>query len=191
MRALVTMLSPMVAAIAMAALLPAADLSQNAQHKLDMIQARRVRPGSVVTFTPAELNAWAQAKVPQIVPEGMRDERVDLGDGTATGYALVDFLKMRQAKGAQTNWLIARMIEGERPLRVTVRIESGDGRCTVYLTRVEVSNIAMSGGTLDFLIDTFFKPLYPDAKINEPFDLDYDIDRIEVRPDAVRVYIKK
>ena len=34
-------------------------------------------------------------------------------------------------------------------------------------------------------------PLYPDAKINEPFDLDYNIDRIELRPEGIRVVVKK
>ena len=34
-------------------------------------------------------------------------------------------------------------------------------------------------------------PLYPNAKIDEPFELADRIDRIEVTPAAARVYIKK
>lgn len=166
-------------------------LYERAARKLDAIESRHVKRGTTVVFTPAEINAWARVKVPETVPEGMRDERVELGTGTATGYAIVDFLKMRQAKGESTNWLISRLIEGERPLSVSVRLESGGGRCTVYLTRVEISSAVADGTVLDFLIKTFFMPLYPDAKINEPFDLDYDIDRIEIRPAGIRVVIKR
>jgi hypothetical protein len=74
---------------------------------------------------------------------------------------------------------------------VTVRLESAGGRCTVYLTRVDLSNVSASATVLDFLVKAFFVPLYPDAKINEPFDLDFNMERIEVRPGVARVVIKK
>ena len=166
-------------------------LYDSAVRKLDAIESRHVKRGSTVTFTPEEINAWARVKIPETVPEGMRDGRVELGTGTATGYALVDFLKMRQGKGASTNWLIARLIEGERPLTVSVRLESGGGRCTVYLTRVEIGRAAANQTVIEFLVKTFFTPLYPDARIDEPFDLDYDIDRIDIRPSGARVTIKR
>jgi hypothetical protein len=175
-----------------ASVAPAADpLYESAQRKLDAIETRHVPRGSVVTFTTQEIDAWARVKVPETVPEGMRDPRVDLGQGTATGYAIVDFLKMRQGKGQPTSWLMQKLIEGERPLKVSVRLESGGGRCTVYLTRVEISNVSANATVLDFLIKTFFVPLYPDAKINEPFDLDYDIDRIDITPGQIKVTIKQ
>lgn len=160
-------------------------------HKLDAIESRQVKRGSTVIFTPAEINAWARVKVPEIVPEGIREERVELANGTATGYALVDFLKMRQGKGISTNWLMARLIEGERPLKVAVRLESSGGRCTVFLTRVEIGRAVANQTVIDFLVKTFFTPLYPDAKINEPFDLDYNIERIEVQPSGAKVTIRR
>jgi hypothetical protein len=172
--------------------LHAADpLYEGVERKLDAIEARTVPRGASVKFSPAEINAWARVKVPEIVPEGMRNQRVELGNGTATGYALVDFLKMRQAKGESTNWLISKLIEGERPLTVSVRLESGAGRCIVHLTRVEISHAVANQTVLDFLIKTFFMPLYPEAKIDEPFDLDDDIDRIDIRPTGVVVTIRK
>jgi hypothetical protein len=175
-----------------AMLLPAADpLYDRARKKLDMIEEGRVPRGSVVTFPIAEVNAWARVKVPEIVPEGIRDMRVEMGPNTASGYAIVDFLKMRQAQGVETGWFLSKLIEGERPLRVTVRVESAGGRCTVYLTGVDLSNVSASKTVLDFLVKAFFMPLYPEAKINEPFDLDYNMERIELRPGVARVVIKK
>jgi hypothetical protein len=177
---------------AFALLSPAADpLYESARRKLDSIEAGKVPRGSVINFPPQEINAWARVRVPEIVPEGIRDMRVELGMNTAAGYATVNFLKMRQAQGTSTNWLISKIIEGERPLKVSVRLESGGGRCTVYLTGVDLSNVSANKTVLDFLLNTFFKPLYPDAKINEAFDLDYNIDRIEIRPTGARVTIKR
>lgn len=166
-------------------------LAERADHKLDLIQQNKIPRGATVNFSKAEINAWARFKVPQIVPEGMRDPRVELGEQTATGYTLADFLKMRQAKGQATNWFMTRLLEGERPLIVSVRLESGAGRCIVHLTRVQISGASANSTVLDFLIKTFFLPLYPDAKIDEPFDLDYGIDRIEIHPSGAAVIMKK
>jgi hypothetical protein len=41
------------------------------------------------------------------------------------------------------------------------------------------------------LIKTFFLPFFPDAKINERFDLNDRVDRIEVSPVQARVVIRK
>jgi hypothetical protein len=180
--------------LALCAALPLAaaePLYQTADRKIHHIEAGLFRPGSVVSFSPEEINAWVRWKVPQVVPQGMREENVELFNGSASAYALVDFLKMRQAKGDATNWLMARLIEGERPLKFWVRVESGGGRCTVHLTRVELSDVALSQSVLDFLIRTFLLPLYPDVKINEPFELGYNIDRIGITPRAVTVTLRR
>jgi hypothetical protein len=174
-----------------AACLSAADPAfERAWNKLDLIESGRARPGSVFVFTPAEMNAWARARVPQEI-EGVRDPRIELGNGAATGYALIDFVKMRQGEGIPTNPLLARLISGERPVKVTVRLASAAGRCTAYLTGMEINGVSASGQVLDALVNWFFKPLFPGAKINEPFDLRDGIERIEVRPDGVRVAMKR
>jgi hypothetical protein len=178
-------------AIAASMLIAADPMYDSARKKLDAIEGGQTPRGSVVSFSTAEINAWARVKVPEIVPEGIRDTRVELGANTATGYAIVDFLKMRHAQGAATGWFLSKLIEGERPLRVTVRLESAGGRCTVYLTRVDLSNVSASKTVLDFLVKAFFMPLYPDAKIDEPVDLDFNMERIELRPGVARVVIKK
>jgi hypothetical protein len=179
--------------LALAAVLPlrAADPAfARAESKLDRIESGHARSGSVIVFTPAEMNAWARGRVPQMYP-GVRDPTVQLGAGTATGSAFVDFLKMRQGEGLATNSLIAKLIEGERPLKVSIELESSHGRATAHLTRLEISGVAVTGAPLDFLVNEFFLHLFPDAKVNQPFDLHDNIERIELRPDGVRVTMKK
>lgn len=156
-----------------------------------MIQNGRAQPGSVYTFSAAELNAWGRYKVPQVVPAGVRQPRLELGNGTATAYALVDFVKVRQGLGQSTNWLLANLIEGEKRVEVRARIESGNGRATVHLLRVEIGGLAVSGTTLDLMIRTFFLPFYPNAKIDEPFELAGGIDHIDVAPARARAVLKK
>jgi hypothetical protein len=56
---------------------------------------------------------------------------------------------------------------------------------------VEISGLAVTGSTLDFLVSNFFQPLFPNAKINEAFELSDRVDRIEVSPTQARVLIRK
>jgi len=172
------------------ALLAADPVFERAWNKLDSIESGRAKPGSVVEFTEAEWNAWAQVRVPQLA-EGVRNPRIELGTNTATGSALVDFLKMRQSEGMATNPVLARLIDGERPVKVLVRVDSAGGSCTVHLLRAEISGIAATGRVLDLLVSTFFQPLFPEAKIDQPFELGDNIDRIDIHPAGVRVTIKK
>jgi hypothetical protein len=160
------------------------------QRKFDEIQNDKAKPGSVYRFTPAEINAWARGELPKQVPQGMRDPAVQFTSNGASGFAQVDFLKMQHSKGAKVNWLMARLIEGERPMRVNVEIKSGGGVATVFLRRVEISNVSASGTVLDFLVRTFFRPLYPQAHIDEQFEMGHAIDRVEITPTQAKVFIQ-
>jgi hypothetical protein len=177
-------------AVTLPALFAADPAYQSAETKLDRLERKEAKPGEVVEFTPQEIDAWVRIAVPEAVPEGVRNPRLEPGMDSATGSALVDFLKLSKGRGAVTS-ILATMFEGEHPLKVSVHVTSGGGRCTVSLTRVELASAVLEGTVLDFLIKTFFVPLYPEAKINQPFDLEYNLDRIDFRPEGIRVTIKK
>lgn len=161
----------------------------SAKRKLDLIQNDRAPAGAVYSFTKAEIEAWVAAEIPETVPEGFRSATIQLGTSVATGRALIDFMRLRHAKGAPKNWFLDKLLEGERPVAVTVELQSANGSCTVFLRRLEISGVAANGSVLDFLIRTFFLTLYPDAKINEPFKLEHRVESVTVRPLAVYVKI--
>jgi hypothetical protein len=98
---------------------------------------------------------------------------------------------VRHANGIETNWLIAQLIQGEKLVKARASIQSAHGRATVHVVRVEVGGLAVTGAALDFLVQNFFLPFYPEAKIDEPFDLAGNVDRIEVTPAEARVYIRR
>lgn len=164
---------------------------ESANAKMDKFSKEQWKPGEVVVLTLAEVNAWIRDQTPKAVPQGIRDPKIELGADTASASAMVDIVKMQESKGKTPNFMLKTMFDGEHPLKVYVRLTSSGGKCTVYLTRVEISGASMEGTLLDYLVKGVFLPLYPDAKINQPFDLDYNIDRIELHPDAIRITIKK
>ena len=164
----------------------------NAQRKFQAIEKYQVKPGSRVPIPSAELNAYVQVELPEAVPQGVRDPRIDLrADNIATGRAMINFLQVQNGKGAAPNWLMRRLLDGEHEVVVTAKISSGAGKATVFLQRVEVGGIPIEGGALDFLIQNYVLPNYPNAKINRPFDLRYRMDRLEVSPGIAYVVMQK
>jgi len=177
-------------ALATAALLGEGEADyRSAQRKIGLIRSERVAAGSWVSLKPQELTAYARQEVQTVAPEGVRDPRVELGHGWASGSAYIDFPKLRRALGQPLGWLFERLLAGERPVRVRARIRSGGGQATVELERVEIGGLAVEGAALEVLIRSFVLPYYPEVKIGQPFELAHRIERLEVRPGMVRVLI--
>jgi hypothetical protein len=160
-----------------------------AKHKIDSISQERVPAGAVVTLTAKEINAWAETEAADEYPDALRRPVISLGEGRATGQALIDFSKLTSGQGAG-NWLLRMLLEGERPVSVTVRLESADGMATLDLERVEISGVPIEGRTLSLLLDYVFRPRYPEAKIGEPFELSHHMEAIRIRPERVEIKIK-
>jgi hypothetical protein len=159
----------------------------SAKQKVDAIEGGSLRPGARVVLTFPELSAWAAKEA----PAGVRNPQLRAtARDLATGAALIDFGRLERSAGRQPGWLMSKLLDGERPVSVTARVRSSAGRATVDIERVEISGIVIDGRTLDFLIQNFLIPMYPDAVIGRPFELGHRIDRLDVSPSAVAVLLK-
>ena len=177
--------------LAASCLLAAGDpLFEEASRKMDLIQTGRAARGSVIEFSPAEVNAWARGKAAENVG-GVRAVQLELGNGTIKGAALVDLVLLQQSRGEPVNPMLASLVAGERPVKVAVHLESAVAKCTVFLDNVQFSGAELSGSLLNFLIKAFFEPMFPDAMIDRPFALREPIERLTVLPDGLRVFMKK
>jgi hypothetical protein len=161
------------------------------KRKFDLIESERLRPGSRITLTSRELNAYVAAEVAQYGAGGVRNPQLELGDGSASGTALIDFVKLQQAAGKPPGWMMSRLLAGERPVRVTARIQSGSGRAQVDVERVEISGVVIDGKMLDYLVQHYLVPEFPEAKVGQPFELAHRIDHLEVKPEAVGVVVRQ
>lgn len=162
---------------------------QSAQRKFDLIEAGHLKPGSRVELTPSELNAYVQHEVP-MVTGGVRQPRLTLvRPEVAEGSALINFAELRRSQGNPPGWLMSHLLDGERPVTVTARIRSSGGRATVDVLSVQISGVTLDGKTLDFLIEHFLLPLYPDAAVGRPFELGDRIEKLDVQAQGVTVLI--
>ena len=160
----------------------------SAKQKFDLIESERLKPGSRLDLSAGELTAYADVEA----PPGVRNPRIQLvSPEVATGTALIDFGKLERAQGYQPGWLMSKLLDGERPVSVTARIQSAAGRARVDVQRVEIAGLEMDGRTLDFLIRNFLLALYPDAAVGRPFDLGHRIEKLDVQPKGVGVIIAR
>jgi hypothetical protein len=172
-------------ALACLAFAPAGDYT-TAREKFNLIDSDHLRPGARVTLSTRELNAY----VAHEAPPGVTQTKLQIENpGLVTGTALIDFGAVRRAQGHPPGWLLSKLLDGQRPVSVTARVVSANGHATVNVERVAISGVEMDGKTLDFLIDNLLLPMYPDAAVNRPFELGHRIDRIDIQPAAVGVFI--
>jgi len=157
--------------------------------KFSLIEHDRLKPGSRVVLTPAELNAYARQEVAEVAPDGVRNPRLELGRGIATAFALIDFGKLRRAEGKPPGRILAYLLDGERPVTIIARIRSSGGTATVDVQEVQISGVTIEGPLLDFLIRNYVIEAYPSAKVGQPFALGNRIERLDVQPSAVGVVI--
>ncbi len=162
--------------------------AQSAQRKFNAIANGRIPAGSSVLITAAELNSWVSAEAKAYFPEGLRNPRLEFADGEVTGRALIDLVKLRQAAtGEAPGWAAKNLFAGERPVTIAVRLASRDGQARVDIESVEVSGIQIEGRVLDFLIQNYLIPTFPEAKVNQWFGLAFRIDHITISPRGASV----
>ena len=159
------------------------------QRKFDLIESGRLKPGSRVTLTPGELNAYVEHEIPAVTG-GVREPRLSLvRPEVVQATALINFAEVRRSQGDPPGWLMSHLLDGEHPVHVTARIRSSGGHATVDVLSVDISGVTLDGKTLDFLIQHFLLPLYPDAAVGRPFELGDRVEKIDVQPAGVGVLI--
>jgi hypothetical protein len=162
------------------------DFYASARQKVDLIESGRLAPGARVDLSLGELNAFAAKEA----PAGIRDPRVVLnGDDRVSATAFVDFGKLRRAQGYEPGWLMSKLLDGEHAVSGSARVHSGGGKITVDVERVSISGVAVDGKTLDFIIQNFVIPFYPEAMVGRPVQMGYRIDRLQLAPAGVGVVI--
>lgn len=170
----------------------AATVTESADRKFASLESSRLPAGTRIDLSTDELNAWANQKARIYAPGAARNLRLELRDGEATGYALIDFVKLRQAtSGEEPGWIMRSLFSGERPVMVKARFQSYNRRARVDVERVEVSGVPIQGSALDFLIRNWLRPTFPDAHVNEWFNLGLRIERFSVKAGGASVFIAR
>lgn len=163
---------------------------ESARRKADLIENDQAKPGSVIAFSGAEANAYAREEARREVGEALRNAKVWFSQGKASGSATLDFVKLQTARGRPPGLLLRWMLQGDKEVQVSVKIEARDGKAKIDIDEVYLDGVGIPKGAVDLLIEYYLLPRFPDAKIGEWFDLRHRIERITVAPSGVQLKIK-
>jgi hypothetical protein len=174
-------------------LLSGADPQKSAELKLKSIEMNRWPSSRAISFSASELLALGMSELSRDAPGAVSRPSLKLQTGGGVTSAVVDFdrlQKLSHSGSSGTNWLMSKLLTGQRDVSVSVEITSAKGLMTVHPTEVTIGGAAARGAMLDFLINHLVLAYYPQAVINRPFRLSNNLDRVSVTPGGVTVYRK-
>ena len=174
-------------ALSMVPMFGADALAEGARAKLAIIEDDKAAPGSVIHFTSQELNAWIRAELAEEPQVGMRETKLELGEGTVSFEALADFQKLAGGQGG----MFATLLSGERKVKLVVQPETAAGKITVHLKLAEISGVPLTGILLNLAAKLVMSQVYDEVQVDQPFELGHNIDHAIVEPGSLKVFIKK
>jgi hypothetical protein len=159
---------------------------ESCHRKFTQIESGRAR-GTVVTVTSPEINAFVAQQAVLLGKGAIRNTRVDLWQDHGRVAARIDLVSLAELRGRPLNWFFATMFAGERQVIATTKLVSVQGRARVDLEKLEVEGHVLDGRPLQFLIDEFVLPEYPDARIGQWFPLSFGIRTIRLSAGQVAI----
>jgi hypothetical protein len=159
------------------------------QKKMDDIVKEHTKPGDRIYMSNREFNAYLQAQVQAIAPKAVKNAKVELAEGGGSASAMVDFLELNKARHGASNWMMDKILEGQRFVKVSVHVQSKSGKVRVDVDRVEIAGAAIQGAALDFLIERYVIPQFPSAKVDQWFSLEHHMDHFEIHQSGATVVI--
>ena len=160
------------------------------QHKLDSIRrnAQRPLPAPVTTtLLEAEVNAWFASSYAQL-PRGVKTLRLTGENGHVTANAKVDFDEITEGRAA-SNPLLA-IFRGLHEVEVVATGHAAAGQATVHVQSVALDGVSIPGVVLQFFIEKFLQPRYPNVGLDTRFTPGYRIDSAQIGAHALTVVQK-
>jgi hypothetical protein len=162
-------------------------LAEAARNKITSIKKDKAAPGSTIVLSSQELNAWARAELGE-EDLGVKSPKIVLGPGSLHLEAVADFGKLAGGKNNQDG-MLAKMLAGDRTIKMAMRPEAASGKLTVHLDLVEISGVQLTGTLLRLAASLVLAKLSGDIVLDEPFKLGHNVDSASVSPEAVRINI--
>ncbi len=148
----------------------------SAQRKFDHIQqnATREHPDQTPTiFTEREINAYLASGKAEL-PTGVKSVQFKGTPGVITALARVDFDEITASRRS-SNPLLS-LFTGTHDLEVVAHGAGSGGMGTIHVDSVSMDGVRVPRAALEFFLDRYVTPKYPQVKLDSRFKLPYKID---------------
>ncbi len=171
--------------ITMCALTPEASIA--ARDKFNRIVEDQMEPGETIVVSEDELNSYLKYDYAPSIPEGVRDLKVRIHQGTSVITAIVDFAKV--SAGGAGNFLI-RMLGDNKEVLSRVKFASRNGMVQVDVESMKVNNTEMAGMLTTWLVNAFVAPETDGFELGKRVPLQHKLDQLNLEPGRV-VFVAK
>jgi len=151
-------------------------LADSLQRKLDHIQqnAKLAHPDQTPTvMTEDEINDYFAAGRVKL-PQGVKKVTFQDQTGMITGVAVVDFDEIRA--GQRSSNPLLSIFSGTHNVRVEADAAGSGGKGRVHARSVSIDGIEVPRMALEYFINKYIKPKYPNIGIDSEFQLPDKID---------------
>jgi hypothetical protein len=152
-------------------------LAASMQAKLDHLQENAARPQPNPTptvFTEDEINDYFAAGRVKL-PQGVKKITFQGQSGVVTAFLTVDFDEIKAGRGGPSNPLLA-VFNGTHNVRGEADASGTNGTGKVHIRTIEIDGVTVPRMALQFFIDRYLRPKYPDIGLDSAFKLPERID---------------
>jgi hypothetical protein len=126
-------------------------------------------------ITEAELESYVMVYLRKDIPIQIESVRVHLTPGVVTADT-----RLTIPAGTTGNTLVDALVTGTHNLLISGKLTTGKGEGKFDLQSLSVDGIPVPNILIDALLRKYAKPKYPDVDLDEPFDLPWGIQSIDI-----------
>jgi hypothetical protein len=157
------------------------------QEKIDAIKnsensPQHKRGSSRVQLSEAELESYLIYSLQDDIPAKVDSATVDLAQDTVGLDAQLTF-----AANATGNPMVDALVGGTHNLLFKGKLVADHARGKFDLQEVRVDGIPVPNIFIQTLFKKYVKPKYPEADLNEPFDMPWGIEELKLQPGKATV----
>lgn len=137
-----------------------------------------------VDLTEAEVNAFFNEGGVKL-PRGVSQVHLTSRPGVIDGYAHIDFEEIMQGRGK--NNPVYELFSGSHEIHVVAAASGSNGVATIKTQTVELDNIAVPQWALEFFVQRYITPRYPNVGTTSTFKLPLRIQTATIETGRVRL----
>jgi hypothetical protein len=155
--------------------------------KISVIESNSSNPlaqPQTTTITQDELNAYL-TEGGVTIPKGLSKVKIQFTPGIVHASSQVDFDQLSEGHGTGGNPILSALFSGTHDVDAEGQASGSNGQGTVTIETLKLDGVPVPKSALQYLIQHYVKPKYPNAGMTSTFNLPEKIETATVQQSQV------
>lgn len=140
------------------------------------------------TLTESELNAYLRYHLARERREDIKSVQVNLREDSFLTTLVVDLDHVQMQGDTSALALLGSLLSSTQKLEVEGTLKTADGRARYEVLSAHLNGIPVPASVVNSLLSSAGRKQHPPFDPTQPFDLPWNIKRLEVRPGLVTIF---